>query len=1240
MLRSFLVLAAVFLLFKPLVERQAKSASFAELLPKFSVASNFAVSKPVRDFSPAQPDKGTSRKMGRAEEQARQIPNRMPFRKQVTGVTHDVPRLAEFSFEPMPQPSLVFDGISSNDNAAAYGFRIVPPDTNGDVGYNHYVQAVNSLVRIFDKQGNPLTPPFKLSMLFEPLGTPCSTRNDGDPIVLYDSLADRWFISQFCIFFPPFRQMVAVSKTGDPTGEYFIYEFVMPNVKMNDYPKFGIWTNAIYMTTDQFLGSDYAGTGVFAFDKRKLYEGRRDAGYIYFDLASPSTIRLGNLLPADLDGLKVPYTPNGIFVGYTATEYGDEFDAIRLFEFRPDFQNPANSTFSEMPESPLLVAPFDPTSPEGRADISQPLPGEMLDSQSDRLMYRVAYRNFGNYDALVFNQTVRTTPVSSIYRAGVRVYELRRNLSSQKPRFYVYEQATIGDDQSSRWMASAAQDHQGNLAFGYSYVSDEKKPSILYSGRLASEPVGAFRQEGTIVMGTGVQTGFGFRWGDYSQMSVDPIDDCSFWYTNEYYTLESQNESPFGWLTKIGKFRFSECNNAPRAGIYGFVLNAENGQPIESATIEANAYWRSSDASGSYGYLFVLPGSYSITASARGFESKTVTVSLSEGQISRQDFLLEPRALIEIEEVEFVSESCSQNGSAEPGETATISLKLRNAGQKATANLVVSLQPIGGVLSPSEPQSYGIIEPGSVSQPRSFTFTVSPNISCGSEVILSFNLQDGARSLGTISYIQTAGLRRIAFWEDFDRLRSGQIPSGWTSSSSGGQQRWQVSNRRSVSPPSSAFSSCSTQIGINELVTPPFRINSEQAELRFHNWYELESTFLRNRLYDGAVLEIKIGNGRWQDIETAGGVFIQGGYDGVIDSCCQNPLAGRRGWSGRSGINQTAEFVTTKVKLPAILAGQEVRLRWRVGTDLGTAREGQYIDDVIVYDEYVCGCQRSFSRAPFDFDGDGKTDASVFRPSDSDLDPDFFVLKSSDNNLFTSFWGGSGDLPVNADYDGDGRTDIAVFRPSAGMWFILLSGNNMFLVRNFGLASDKPLPADYDGDGRADIAVFRVSEGAWYILRSSDEKVTSIRFGIASDIPIPADYDGDGRTDLAVYRPFAGTWFVLNSSNNEIRSARFGLGEDKPVAGDFDGDRKADMAVFRASEGMWYLMRSKRGFTAVRFGVASDKVLQADFDGDGLSDIAVFRNGLWFYLSSSDSRLVSFSFGLEGDVPLPGIFVN
>jgi len=1147
---------------------------------------------------------------------------------------------------PMPTPALSFDGIPNRTNAEIFNVFYLPSDTNGDVGPNHYVQAVNTLVRVYDKNGGALSPPFKMSDIFAPLNTPCSQRNDGLAIVLYDTLADRWLLSQYCNAFPPFRQMIAVSQTGDPLGAYHIYEFVMPNIRLNDYAKFGVWTDGYYMSTDEFVGSDYAGAGLFAFDREKILRGDPAAGYIYFNIPSNSPIRTGGLLPADLDGLTPPPpgAPN-IFAGYTATEYGDAQDAIRLFNFHADFQNPDNSTFTERAESPIAVAAFDPTSPEGRADIAQPAPGEKLDSQSDRLMYRIAYRNFGTHDTLVFNQTVRSSPVNETYRAGVRVYEFRRNLPGAAPLapFQVYDQTTFGDNSISRWMAGAAQDHQGNIAFEYSIGNEQKNASAVYSGRLSTEPVGSFRQEETLIGATGVQTAFGFRWGNYTGMTVDPLDDCTFWMTNQYFSAESQIESPFSWLTRIGKFKFDECTPAPRAFLTGIILNSATNQPIQNAIVTANAvYSHSTNSSGNYGSLMILPGTYTLTASAKGFRSQTFIVTIANGQTITQNFSLQPIAVLENSGATLTAESCALNNTVEPNETVTMNIALRNTGLINTTNLTATLLSTGGVLNPSAPQNYGSLTVGGASVSRAFTFTASPNLSCGGILVLTFQLQDGAENLGTVSIDLTTGTKRVRFQENFDSTTAPNLPAGWTTAASGAQQNWTTSTLQIQTAPNSVFSPDPNQVGVNELVSPVFSVDSANAELEFRNWYELETTFLRNRLYDGSVLEIKIGNSDWQDIETAGGRFLSGGYDGVIDSCCSNPLGGKRGWSGRSGINSTPEWITSKAKLPSSAAGQNVRLRWRVGTDVGTFRTGQFIDNVVVTDGYVCSCQTSQKfRAPFDFDGDSKTDFGVFRPSDVSGQPDFIVENSSNNQLNNRAWGSVGDAAVNADFDGDTKTDFAVFRPAEGNWYILRSSDNLVSIIRFGLSDDKLTPADYDGDGKADIAVFRQSSGVWYILRSSDGQIRIQQFGLAQDLPVQADYDGDSRADLAVFRPSDGNWYVLRSSDLQSGTIRFGLTGDKPVAGDYDGDGRADFVVYRPSDRNWYLFRTAQGFSVVNFGLSEDKPMQADFDSDGRRDIAVFRPStrVWYYLKSSDGNFVARSFGSENDTALPTIFV-
>jgi hypothetical protein len=511
--------------------------------PNVSSADHSDKSGDLKDVLPLHPNGGAGRKKGIGS---------LPPNAQ--GGNPD-PVVQTITAGLAPSPSNGFEGLGLYN----YAVGVAPPDTEGAVGPNHYVQWVNEAFAVFDKNtGAILYGPAAGNTLWQGFGGPCEEDNDGDPIVLYDHLANRWLFSQFAVDRgPPYLACVAVSQTPDPLGAYYRYSFSY--TYFNDYTKFGIWPDGYYLTQNMFQGS-FRGANVCAYDRTSMLAGL-SATQVCFTTNSS----YGGLLPSDLDGPQLPPTgaPNYLLNIGTG--------ALNLWNFHVDFTTPGNSTF--VGPTAIPVATFSEACGGGTC-IPQLGTTQTLDSIADRLMYRLAYRNFGDHEALVVNHSVGSP-------SGIRWYELRSTPPGSSPT--LFQQGTFAPDSTYRWIGSVAMDRAGDIAVGYSASSSSINPGIRYSGRLPSDTLGNLQAETTVINGAGSQQSGLSRWGDYSAMSVDPADDCTFWYTNEYLKFNGS----FNWSTWITSFKFPSCvpilPPAP-TGLTGTPGNTQVGLSWNAAT--------------------------------------------------------------------------------------------------------------------------------------------------------------------------------------------------------------------------------------------------------------------------------------------------------------------------------------------------------------------------------------------------------------------------------------------------------------------------------------------------------------------------------------------------------------------------------------------------------------------------------------------------------------------------------
>jgi hypothetical protein len=501
------------------------------------VAVHHDTSRPLRDIAPA------------ASPRSHRI---LPLRRLPRRAASSVPAaggtpaagLLQRSAGPFAAPAtlLNFEGIGNGFSGPQGSFSVqsAPPDPNAAVGPNHIVETVNADFAIFNKSGTAIYGPVPINTLWSGFGGGCQTNNDGDPSVTYDRAADRWVIQQFSVSTTPYLECIAVSQTPDPTGAYNRYSFQYTDFP--DYPKLAVWPDAYYVTYNMFAaGTTFSGGTVCALDRAKMLAGAA-ATQQCFNVGTS----YGGLLGSSLEGATPPPAGSPEYV----VALGSSPNQLAAWKFHVDWTTPANTSL--MGPTALATAPYTEACSGGTC-IPQAGTTQKLDSLGDRLMYRLAYRNFGDHESLVVNHSV--TAGSAV---GVRWYELRPDASHN---LSIFQQGTYAPDSNYRWMGSIAQDQTGDMALGFSLSGSGISPQIHYTGRLAGDAAGVMTQgEGTIINGAGSQTGSGLsRWGDYSSMSVDPSDDCTFFYTQEYIP----SNGAFNWKTRIASFKFPGCAPPP-----------------------------------------------------------------------------------------------------------------------------------------------------------------------------------------------------------------------------------------------------------------------------------------------------------------------------------------------------------------------------------------------------------------------------------------------------------------------------------------------------------------------------------------------------------------------------------------------------------------------------------------------------------------------------------------------------
>jgi len=838
-------------------------------------------------------------------------------------------------------------------NIGAQGYTGVnPPDTVGDVGPNHYIQSINdgggAVVQIYDKTGTTIGGPF----FMDSLGSGSCSGGLGDPIVLYDRQADRWFLQEFsssgnymCIY---------ISQGPDPvTDGWYNYGFQAPSFP--DYPHFGVWHDAYYGTANEGAGS-----AVYAFDRTNMLAGTA-ATMQRFTIPDLSGYGFQAATPADLDGADAPPAGSpGIIMRHVDEEAHShpndpDFDLLEVFAFDVDFAVPGNSSITQLPD--VIITDFNSWMLNYSTFYSVPQPGSSsrLDPIREVILNRLQYRNFGSHESLVgvLPTNAYTATSGSDVSAALRWFELRRTTGD----WQLHQEGTFatGDFDENRFVGSIAMDQSGNIGMGYSITdlgTPSISPSLRYTGRLADDPAGVMTQvETQQVTGSGSGSG---RWGDYASINVDPEDDCTYWFTSEY-----QNGS--GWATQLTSFRFDACGcdivvDPLVAAASPTAPNVITVSWNDSATASITEYlvYRSRTTGGPYDVIATVADTSPGTGNGAGYQITDTDVS---GGI---EYFYVVRA--------SDGEACKSDNSNEASATATGVCTLSpifdgvvSVTNSQSANCELDIAWAAGTHECGTSVAYNVYRSTTagftpsaldlVASCVNATSYVDPTVTSATTYFYVVRAEDdsgngsgpcgGGNEDGNLAEASGAatGPDAVYFADD---MESGD--GNWTHGGSG--DTWTLSTARAHSGVTSFYATDVSSVSDQQLDSPEFSLPAIPGiTLEFWSWQEVEDS--GSGCYDGGIVEASTdGGSSWTQLPDTAMLTLP--YDGSVSTCCSNPIQGQAAWCG-----DPRDWTLKVVDLTAY-AAEKITLRFRLATDSSVSREGWYIDDVRVITPSDC----------------------------------------------------------------------------------------------------------------------------------------------------------------------------------------------------------------------------------------------------------------------------------------------